>query len=89
MVEFTNCINLSVNIWQISFENIVDIVVIVMNNCLLMFAIFMSLQVNVSELGLVTQGGKVVWGKWLCNYVFMSVVWHSGITSVFGQQPFL
>jgi len=23
------------------------------------------LQVNVSELGLVTQGGKVVWGKWL------------------------
>lgn len=24
-----------------------------------------ALQVNVSELGLVTQGGKVVWGKWL------------------------
>ena len=36
------------------------------------------LQVNVSELGLVTQGGKVIWGRF-----FMSDVHHTMCISLF------
>jgi hypothetical protein len=30
---------------------------------ILLYFVYLCLQVNISELGLVTQGGKVIWGK--------------------------
>ena len=39
-----------------------------LQKCLLTVVFF---QVNVSELGLVTPGGKVVWGEKSANFVFL------------------